>query len=132
MDEHHVANSGWLSGRWRSFGYAFRGLAICFQTQVNARIHAFATVVVVALGFVLKLAAGEWCAVVISIAAVWTAECFNTALEGMVDLVSPERRPLAGRIKDLAAGAVLAVAIGAAVVGAIIFGPKVLALLRGG
>ena len=131
MDEHHVANSGWWRGRVRSFGYALRGLAMCFRTQANARIHALATGLVLALAFTLKLAAWEWCALVLSIAFVWAAECFNTALEGVVDLVSPEQRPLAGRIKDLAAGAVLALAIGAAVVGAIIFGPKVLALLRG-
>ena len=126
MDEPHVAHLGWWSGRLRSFGYAFRGLAICFRTQANARIHAVATVVAVVLGFALKLAAWEWCAVVLSIASVWVAECFNTAMESLVDLVSPERQPLAGRIKDLAAGAVLAAAIGAAIVGAIIFVPKLL------
>ena len=129
MDERHVANAGWWRGRLRSFGHAFRGLAICFRTQANARIHALATVLAVALGFALKLVAWEWCAVALSIASVWTAECFNTAMEGMVDLASPERRPLAGRIKDLAAGAVLAAAIGAAAVGAIIFGPKLWALV---
>ena len=129
MDEHHVAKAGWWRGRLRSFGHAFRGLTICFRTQANARIHALATVLMVALGFALKLAAWEWCAVSLSIASVWAAECFNTAMEGAVDLVSPERRPLAGRIKDLAAGAVLAAAIGAMAVGAIIFGPKLWALL---
>ena len=125
MDERHVANAGWFRVRLRSFGHAFRGLAICFRTQANARIHALATGLVLGLGFALKLAAWEWCAVAIAIAAVWAAECFNTALEGLVDLVSPERQPLAGRIKDLAAGAVLAAAIGAAAVGAIIFLPKI-------
>ncbi len=129
MDERHAADSGWLLARLRSFGHAFRGLAICFRTQANARIHALAALLAVVLGFVLKIAAWEWCAVVVSIASVWAAECFNTAMEGVVDFVSPERQPLAGRIKDLAAGAVLAVAIGAAVVGAIIFGPKLWALL---
>ena len=131
MDERHVAKAGWWGGRWRSFGYAFRGLAICFRTQANARIHALATAVVVALGFALKLVAWEWCAVVLAIASVWAAECFNSAMESLVDLVSPERRPLAGRIKDLAAGGVLAAAIGAAAVGAIIFAPKLCWLLAG-
>ncbi len=126
MEERHVANAGWWRGRLRSFGHAFRGLANCFRTQANARLHALATVLVVGCGFALKLVAWEWCAITISIASVWAAECFNTALEGMVDLVSPERRPLAGRIKDLAAGAVLAAAIGAAVVGAIVFLPKLM------
>ena len=129
MDERHVAKTGWWLGRARSFGHAFRGLSICFRTQANARIHALASVLVLAFGFALKLTAWEWCAVALSIASVWTAECFNTAMEGMVDLVSPERRPLAGRIKDLAAGAVLAAAIGAAVVGAIIFAPRLWAML---
>ena len=129
MDEPHVAKIGWWLGRARSFGHAFRGLAICLRTQANARIHAIATVLVIAFGFALNLAPGEWCAVGLAIASVWSAECLNTALEGMVDLVSPERRPLAGRIKDLAAGAVLAVAIGALAVGAIIFAPKLWALL---
>lgn len=129
MDDHHVANAGWWRGRVRSFGHAFRGLAICLRTQANARIHALATVLVVALGFALKLVAWEWCAVVLAIAVVWAAECFNTAMESLVDLVSPERRPLAGRIKDLAAGGVLAAALGAAAVGAIIFGPRLWAVL---
>ena len=124
MDERHSAKAGWWLGRTQSFAHAFRGLAICFRTQANARIHALATVSVAALGFVLELAEWEWCAVVLAIAFVWSAECFNTAMEDMVDLVSPERRALAGRIKDLAAGAVLAAAISAAAVGAIIFGPK--------
>ena len=95
------------------------------------RIHALATVSAIVLGFSLRIEAWEWCAVALSIASVWMAECFNSALESLVDLISPERRPLAGRIKDLAAGAVLAIAIGAAVVGAVIFGPKLLVLLRG-
>ena len=129
MDERHVAKTGWWLGRARSFGHAFRGLAMCFHTQANARIHALASVLASVLGFALNLAAWEWCAVALSIAAVWSAECFNTAMEGMVDLVSPERRPLAGRIKDLAAGGVLAAAVGAVAVGAIIFGPKLWALL---
>ena len=128
MEARHVANSAGWRGRLRSFGYAFHGLAVCFRTQANARLHAIATVLVIALGLALKLAAWEWCAVVLSMASVWAAECFNTALEGVVDLVSPERRPLAGRSKDLAAGAVLAAAIGAAAVGAIVFLPKLWAL----
>lgn len=129
MDEPPVAKSDWLRARLRSFGHAFHGLAICFRTQANARIHAVATIAAITLGVAVKITALEWCAIFIAIALVWMAECFNTALEGLVDLVSPERHPIAGRIKDLAAGAVLAAAIGAAGVGAIIFGPKLWALL---
>jgi len=70
----------------------------------------------------------EWCLIVISIAAVWTAEAMNTAIEKLTDLVSPELHPLAGKTKDAAAGAVLVIAIGAAIVGGIIFLPHILAL----
>ena len=91
MDERHVAEAGWWRGRVRSFGYAFRGLAICFRTQANARIHAVATVLVVALGFALKLAAWEWCAVVLSIASVWAAELAvaNVILFGYLTTTQP-------------------------------------------
>lgn len=122
---------GWLDGRVWSFRWAFRGLGHCLRTQPNARIHAAATAVALALGFWLGLARWEWCAVLAVTGLVWAAELFNTAIEGLVDLVSPERQPLAGRIKDVAAGAVLAAAIAAALVGAIIFLPKLWALAAG-
>ena len=112
----------------RSFGYAFRGIGILLRTQANARIHATATVLVVIAGFWFRISRGEWCAVTAAIGLVWTAEGVNTALETVVDLVSPEPHPLAGRAKDVAAGAVLCAALAAAVVGTIIFGPRVWAM----
>ncbi len=99
------------------------------RTQVNARIHLGATVVVVAAGFLCKLSAGEWMAIVAVIGMVWTAEGLNTAIEAVVDLVSPEYHPLAGRAKDVAAGAVLCAAIAAVVIGVIVFGPRLLAAI---
>lgn len=108
----------------RSFGYAFRGLGMLLRTQANARIHAAATVLAVGAGFWLGLSRGEWCAVVGAIGLVWTAEGVNTAIEAAVDLVSPERHPLAGRAKDLAAGAVLCAALAALAIGGLIFGPR--------
>jgi diacylglycerol kinase (ATP) len=114
----------------RSFGYAFRGIATMLATQANARIHAAATVAVIVAGAGLKISPLEWCAVVLAIGLVWAAEGFNTAIEALVDLASPEIHPLAGRAKDVAAGAVLCAAIAAAIVGAVIFVPKVLHLLK--
>ena len=107
-----------------SFGNALRGLRTLLATQANARIHAVATVLVIAAGFWFALTRMEWCAVVAAIGLVWTAEGLNTALEFLTDLVSPEHHPLAGKAKDVAAGAVLAASIAAAAIGAIIFGPK--------
>lgn len=113
----------------RSFGYAFRGVVTLLVTQGNARVHAVASVIVIGLGWWLKISAGEWCAAVLAMGLVFTAEALNTAIEAAVDLASPELHPLAGRAKDVAAGAVLCAAIAAAIVGAIIFLPKLLALV---
>ena len=115
-----------LAGRVASFGYALRGLWILVATQANARIHAVATVLVISAGFWFALTRMEWCALVAAIGLVWTAEGLNTALEFLTDLVAPEHHPLAGKVKDVAAGAVLAASAAAAVIGAIIFGPKLL------
>lgn len=99
-------------------------MRILVSTQPNARIHLVATVVVVALAIAVGLSAGEWVAIILVIALVWTAEGFNTALESLCDLVSSEHDPLIGRAKDIAAAAVLISSIGAAVVGLIVFVPK--------
>ena len=113
-----------LAARVASFGYALRGLWILVATQANARIHAVATVLVIGAGFWCALTRLEWCVVLAAIGLVWIAEGLNTALEFLTDLASPEHHPLAGKAKDVAAGAVLAASIAAAVIGAIIFGPK--------
>ena len=119
-----------LGARIASFGYAFRGLAQLLATQHNAWIHAAATALVCALGALFGISAGEWIAIVLAIALVWSAEAMNTAFESLCDLVSPDRHSLVQRAKDIAAGAVLASAIGAAAVGSIVFGPRLLDLVR--
>lgn len=113
----------------RSFGYALRGLAILVRTQANARIHAAATVLVVAAGFALRISPGEWCALLAAVGLVWLGEGLNTAIETLTDLVSPESHPLAGRAKDVAAGAVLCAALTAFVIGAVVFLPRLAELL---
>ena len=112
----------------RSFGYAFRGIGILLRTQANARIHATATLLVVSAGFWFRISRSEWAAVAAAVGLVWTAEGVNTAIEAVVDLVSPEPHPLAGRAKDVAAGAVLCAAFAALVIGMLIFIPRVWAL----
>jgi diacylglycerol kinase (ATP) len=119
--------TAWVTGRARSFGFAFRGLRVLFG-EPNARIHAVATFVVVALGYAVHLSAGEWCAIALSIFAVLAAEAFNTAIELLANAVSAEDNRLIGAAKDVSACAVLLTAFGASVVGAIVFGPKLLPL----
>ncbi len=131
MSDHPPAPSDPRGRLLRSFRYAVRGLGILLHTQTNARIHAAATLLAVVAGFWFHMSRGEWCAVVAVIGLVWTAEGVNTALEAVVDLISPAPHPLAGRAKDVAAGAVLCAALAALVIGALIFGPRVWALVAG-
>lgn len=93
------------------------------STQHNAWLHAIATAVVLIAGFSVGLSRLEWCAVVLAMMAVWTAEALNTAIELVIDLVSPDMHPVAGRAKDIAAGAVLIAACGAVIVGILVFAP---------
>ena len=111
-----------------SFKYAIEGIISSFKTERNMKIHVLALIVVIALGFFFKLDKVEWCFIIIAITSVISAELFNTAIETVVDIVSPERNPKAKLVKDIAAGAVLVVAIGSAIIGFIIFGPRVINL----
>jgi diacylglycerol kinase (ATP) len=115
----------------RAFRDAFRGVAEMLRTQRNARFHVVAMGMVLAAGLWLRLSRVEWALVALSIALVLAFEAVNTALEYLTDLVSPDYHPLAGRAKDVAAGAVLLGALGAVAVGLLIFGPKIVALLSG-
>jgi len=118
-----------LASRLRSLTFACRGIALVVRTQHNAWLHAAATVLVVAAGLVLGIGALEWSALVLAIAAVWTAEAMNTGLEFLADAVTTETHPLIGKAKDAAAGAVLLAALGAVAVGLLILGPPLLAKL---
>jgi diacylglycerol kinase len=116
--------------RLDSFGFAFKGIATLIQTQENARIHLMAALTVTILGFLLKISTNEWCFIIFAFAMVLAAEAFNTAIEFIVDLVSPNYHPLAGKAKDVAAAAVLLTALGAAIVGMIIFVPKLWSFIQ--
>lgn len=111
-----------------SFGYAIEGIKKAFKTERNLKIHTLAMVLVVILGFVLKLAVWEWVTCIILFALVIGAELFNTSIEEVVNLLSPEIRVHAKYAKDIAAGAVLVFAASSAVVGVIIFLPKIVSL----
>lgn len=109
----------------RSFGYAWKGIRNCVGKEQNLSFHLIVTAAVVVAGFIWEITRTEWIAVILCIGAVIAAELFNTAIERLVDLVSPQRHPLAGQVKDIAAGAVLVCAVAAVIVGIIIFTPHV-------
>jgi diacylglycerol kinase len=107
----------------KSFKYAFSGLWYAIITQRNMRIHLAAALTVALLAWLLELSRWEFAILTITVSAVMIAELLNTALETVVDMVSPEFHPLAKRAKDLAAGAVLISAIAALAVGCFLFWP---------
>ncbi len=96
--------------------------------QLNLKIHLAVAVAVVIAGFYFQITAVEWSVVLLCIALVIGLEMINSALEGLVDLVTRERLPLAGKIKDIAAGAVLFVALISVAIGVIIFGKYIVQL----
>lgn len=112
-----------LKKRIKSFGYAFKGIASLLKKEHNAWIHCLAIVVVTLAGIHFSITRTEWCIVCLCFGMVLAAEGFNTAIERLVDLVSPDFHPIAGDVKDVAAGAVLICAIAAAIIGMIIFIP---------
>lgn len=110
----------------RSFINAISGIVATVKGERNMRIHFAFAVAVVALGVWFGLEGSEWVAIVICCALVMSLECLNTAIEAVVDLASPNIHPLAKKAKDCAAAAVLVAAIGATIVGCIIFVPKLM------
>jgi len=111
---------------FRSFRYAIRGIGTVFKEEFNARVHFLAAIVVIILGFVLKVAWFEWIILILVMGGVFTMELINTSIEGLADLYSMEFNPKIRKIKDLSAGAVLVAAITALIIGMVIFLPKIL------
>ena len=112
----------------KSFTFAWKGILTCAGHEQNITFHLLAAIAVIVAGFIFHITHIEWMVVMLCIGSVIAAELFNSAIERLVDLVSPERNKIAGEVKDIAAGAVLVTAIAAATVGLIVFLPYILAL----
>jgi len=121
--------SEWITERRRSFVYAFRGIVVLLR-EPNAQIHLAATALVVMLGVAVKLPKGEWFLIIAAIMGVWVAEALNTALEALANAAVPGVHPLVRNAKDVAAGAVLIAATGAAAIGCLVFIPHLYAVLH--
>lgn len=114
-----------LAPRLRSFVFAVNGLGAMISTEPNARLHLVATAAAVATGAYLGISAADWRWIALAIAWVWSAEALNTAIERVCDLVSPGPNELVRIAKDVAAGAVLMSALGAALIGLLTFAPYI-------
>ena len=111
---------------FNSFKYAFNGIYLSFKQERNMKIHALAMIFVIIFGIILKIKTIEWIICIILFGIVISAELFNTAIETIVDMVMPEINEKAKIAKDVSAGAVLINAIASAIIGGIIFIPKII------
>ncbi|MCJ7549864.1 MAG: diacylglycerol kinase family protein [Anaerolineae bacterium] len=114
---------------FKGFRFAAEGLVYVFHSQRNFRVHLAVTIGVGLVGLWLRLPLLSWAILALTVSNVLVTEIFNTAAESLIDLVSPGYHPIAKRVKDLTAGAVLIAAIVSVVVGLLILGPPLLARL---
>jgi diacylglycerol kinase len=110
---------------FKSFGYAFKGLSIMFIKQRNFYVHLLAMLVAISAAFYYPLTSSERALIIIMIALVLAAETFNTSIEKLTDLVIDDYNEKAGQVKDLAAAAVLILAISSVIIAVIIFWPYI-------
>ena len=118
-----------VKSRINSFVYAINGIIHTFRQEKNILIQSIFAVASIIAGIIFKISPMEWIAIVLCIGMVFACEIINTAIETIVDFISPEHHKKAGLIKDLAAGAVLVMSIASAIVAAIIFIPKLISNL---
>lgn len=120
-----------LPARLKSFAFAANGLRFMLRNERNARIHLGAAAFIVVAGLALGLQGSDWRWIAAAIFWVWFAEAVNTAIEHLCDVVSPGPNRSVRIAKDVAAGAVLISATGAAVIGAITMAPYILPMIGG-
>ena len=110
--------------RIESFKHAIRGIRMVLSSEKNMQIHLIFVILVVFFGLLFCISPVEWMICLLAFGLVMGAEMINTAIETVVDLVSPDYHELAGKAKDIAAGAVLITSVFAASVGLVIFVPR--------
>jgi diacylglycerol kinase len=112
----------------KSFTYAYKGIKVALSHR-NMRVHILCAIMALITAYILNISLTEWCIILICIGIVLSLEIINTAIETLVDLVEPNQNSMAGKVKDLAAGAVLVFSIISALIGIMIFGKYILDLL---
>ena len=115
----------------RSFKAAFDGICSTYKKEQNIKIHTVIAILVIIAGFIFKINYIEWLVCLVLIGFMLMAEFFNTAIEYVVDLASPDIHPLAKAAKDTASAGVLMMALIAAVTGLVIFIPKLIDFIGG-
>lgn len=118
-----------VTGFLRSLHTAFDGLVYVLRMERNARFHLIIAVLTLLLAVVLQVSNPEMAAIFFAIIIVFVSEIVNTAIEKILDLIEPGHNQQVRIIKDIAAGAVLVSAVGAAAIGVAVFGPYVTGLI---
>ncbi len=113
------------------FSNALAGIVETYRSERNFKIHVVVALAAVSIGAWIDMTPSEWRWILLCIAMVFIMEMLNTAIEALVDLVSPDKHPLAKKAKDVAAGAVLIAAVFSVIMGAMIFSPKLWLLFFG-
>ena len=110
-----------MSRFFKSFVYALKGIRAAWVDQRNLKVQSLIAFAVVAAGIYLEITRIEWCLVLFAIGLVMALEMVNSSIESLVDLVTRERNELAGKVKDIAAGAVLFASVMAVIIGILVF-----------
>jgi len=113
----------------QKFEFALKGIKTAFSEEAHLRFHTIAAIIVILFGFYFDLSTIEWLIIVVCIGGVIAFELINSAIESLVDLKSPEQHPIAGKVKDISAGAVLIISIASAIAGSLIFWPHICSVL---
>ena len=109
----------------KSFYYTFQGIISSLKQEKNMKVHIIIMIIVIICGIIFKISKIEWIICIILFALVISLELVNTSIEKTVDLITQEKNEIAKIAKDVAAGAVLVAAIAAAIIGLLIFVPKI-------
>ena len=115
----------------RGLLFALQGFRTALRQERNIKVMLAGGAFAVAMGLILRIDAVSWAVVLVCCGMVIAAELLNTAIETVVDLVSPEFHPLAGQAKDIAAAASWVLSLTAAVVGVIVYANALIRLLAG-
>lgn len=120
-----MGKDSFLVNRIKSVGFAVKGAILLIKTEASIKVQVFMAIVVTLMGFYFDISNTEWMMQVIAIAMVIGIEGLNTAAEKIADFIQPEFDEKIGFIKDVSAGAVMLVSVGAAIVGLLIYIPKI-------
>lgn len=117
--------------RWlQSVLYALNGIVLAFKSQPNLRIQGVLALLVLSVAAALGCSVLEWLLLLNCIAMVMAGELINSSIEALCNHLHPQKHERIGQVKDMAAGAILILSLGAALVGILILGPKLLDFLK--